>query len=230
MAHVDGPVHALIAWAAGPAAGRLTAPPPLRELARGRRVGELVRSAWSDPEVAAAVVGAVATAPVGDGLMTQVGLAVVAPGLARVLRRWARCGVDPVDLADLESDLVTEALAVLRAGPPSGPVASGWVVDRAWDRTRKRRRRDRARQASHRPLDDTVVAAAPAEGERAVVVAAGVVVDAFRAGRLGLGSARVLWLTGVAGCSCREAAARLGVAATAVRQRRSRALRSVAAA
>ena len=173
-----------------------------------------------------------ATAPLGDGLVAEVGLAVLAPGLARVVGRWARAGVDPVDLADLEADLVTEALAVLRERPAPGSVAAGWVVDRAWDRARKRRRRDRTREATHCPLDDTVIAAqvvaAPADSK--VVVAAGVVVDAFRAGRLGLGSAQVLWLTGVAGCSCPEAAARLGVAASAVRQRRSRALRSLAAA
>jgi hypothetical protein len=228
MARTAGPVHALIVWADSPTADRTVLPPGWPGLARFASVGDLVRCAWSDRAVAGEVIAAFMGPPDPDGVAVQAALAILAPRLAAVVGRWARAGVPPVDLEDMEGELVAETLFELRRG--SGVRPPGLVVDRAWDRVRKQRRRDRTRQSGHVRLADQIAAPGPDPAAvPAAVMAAGVVVDAYRQGWLSLPAAQALWATGVAGFSCADAAPLLGCAHGALRARRSRAIRALAA-
>ena len=89
----------------------------------------------------------------GDEWAELTALTIVAPRLAWVVRRWALAGVASADLADAESDLVTECWAEIRASggapPPDAPGLA--LVDRAWTRVRTRRTTLR-RRATHEVL------------------------------------------------------------------------------
>ncbi|MGH9124320.1 MAG: hypothetical protein ACRDZ8_06285 [Acidimicrobiales bacterium] len=196
-------------------------------------VGALVRAAWADPQLAATVIKDLAGLAAGDEVAAQAAVAVVAPRLLQVVGRWARAGVPPLELEDMAAELVAEVLAQLQGDPSPGSPAR--VVDVAWGRVRGRRRRDRRaadRQVTLDPAAATPVPAASvpsATDDGAWATAAGVVVEGFRSGRLSLPAAQALWATGVAGWPSAEAAARLGCRPEALRARRSRAIRALAA-
>jgi DNA-directed RNA polymerase specialized sigma24 family protein len=231
MTRTDSPLNRLVAWAADDAdtlhyrrlAARWSAAHPA--LAAYRSLGEIVRSGWADNNTAAVVVADLMAVGDAEGVGVQAALAVLAPRLARVVARWARAGVPACDLEDMEAELLAETLARLQDRPEPQP--PGAVVDLAWGRVRNTRRRHRRAAGRQVSLDESTAAAS--EAPAVLGVAALVVVDGFRSGRLSLPGAQALWATGVAGWSGVDAAARLGCGAAALRARRSRAIRALAA-
>ena len=172
-------------------------------------------------------------------------LALLAPRLRRVVARWRRAGARPVDLDDLEADLLAETLALL-LGPRRWPPAA--LVDGAWAAVRTGRRRQLARLARQLPL-----AAGGLTGRRRqlarlarqlplaaggltatvenppVLLAASIVIDAVRTGALTVQAAQAVWVTGVAGWPAEQATRQLGCRPDTLRARRSRAIRALAA-
>jgi DNA-directed RNA polymerase specialized sigma24 family protein len=230
MALTNGPLQQLITWATGPAdalPGRRAARrwgTVRPALAGYQSVGEVVRGGWSDTDRATVLIAELAALSERDGVATQAALAILAPRLAALVGRWARCGVPVGDLEDLEAHLVCETLEWLRSRRE--PTPPGAIVDLVWGQVRSGRRRHR-RVADRQVTLDATAAAGP-ETPTAVTAAAAVV-DAFRAGRLSLPAAQALWATGVAGWSAVDAADRLGCRPDALRARRSRAIRALAA-
>jgi DNA-directed RNA polymerase specialized sigma24 family protein len=226
MTRSHGPTHDLIAWANSPAASRLALSATHPLLTAHRSIGELVHAGWADADLAGRLLVALMAHADSEPVATEAALAILAPRLAVVIARWIRAGVAADDLDDMEADLVVETLALLKSG--AGPRPPAAIADRAWDRTRKSRRRHRTHQSALGHLDEVATNPTP-DRAPAAVTAAAIVIDNYRNGRLSLPAAQALWATGVAGCSCVEAADRLGCAPTAVRARRSRALRALAA-
>ena len=225
MTRSHGPVHDLIAWANSPAAHRVALRATHPVLAPHRSIGDVIHAGWADPDRAARLLIALMDHSDSQPLATDAALAIVAPRLAVVIARWVRSGVGADDLDDMEAELVVETLALLRSG--AGPRPPAAIADQAWDRTRRSRRRQH-RHGGFTPLDEAAGYPSP-DRAPAAVTAAAIVIDNYRNGRLSLSAAQALWATGVAGCSCAEAARRLGCAPTALRARRSRALRALAA-
>lgn len=230
MTRANGVLQQLTSWASEGADGhgerRWAARWGMRRsaLAGFASVGEVVRTAWADPARASVLLGELAVLAAEDEVAAQAALAILAPRLLGVVGRWARAGVPPVELEDMAADLVAEALAALRE--PSSPRPPGAVVDVAWGRARARRSRERRRSDRQVELDP---ATAAADGRDVFATAAGVVEDGYRSARISLSAAQALWATGVAGWSAAEAAAWLGCRPDAVRARRSRAIRALAA-
>lgn len=166
-------------------------------------------------------------------------LTVVA-GLSRrlgwVVARWARAGLPESDVAVLEADLVSEcwaAVALTAAscaqGRPVPPRPAMALVQLAWQRVRGARRRQVLRDARQVPIGENLSWPDVPETGRADVELAGEIVAAYRAGRLTLTAARLIFATRVAGLAPAEAAQLLGCSPQSVRTRRSRAERRLVA-
>jgi DNA-directed RNA polymerase specialized sigma24 family protein len=196
-------------------------------LAGFESVGEVVRAAWADPPQASAVLDELAVLSARDELAAQASVAVLAPRLLAVVGRWASAGVSHADLEDMAGELVVAALVALRERP--GPRTPGSIVDAAWGRVRSERRKERRSGARLVPLEPMAPQVAPAAREQTTAKAAALVVNAYRSGRLSLPAAQAVWATGVAGWPADAAAARLGCRPEALRARRSRAIRALAA-
>jgi DNA-directed RNA polymerase specialized sigma24 family protein len=235
MTESNSPLQRLIDWGASGAddrRGRRVAASwgQLRlSLAGYRSAGEVVRSGWGDGDRTAFLLAELMGLPDADGVALQAALAILAPRLGSVVARWRRSGVPAADLEDMEGELLAAAVEALRGsvGPrPPVPPSPGVLVDWAWAQVRNVRRR-------HRRAADRVVALDPAAASpaapAAVVAAAAVVVDGYRSGRLSLPAAQALWVTGVAGWSGADAARLSGCTPEAMRARRSRAIRALAA-
>jgi DNA-directed RNA polymerase specialized sigma24 family protein len=230
MTSTNSALQHLVAWASGSAddshhrriAARWAAASPA--LAGYASAGEVIRAGWANPDLATTLLAELTVIGAGDSVAVQAALAILTPRLVSVVARWARAGVPAGDLEDMEADLLAETVAALRARPDPQPPAV--VVDLAWAKARNTRRRHR--RATDRQVALDAAAAAPVTPV-AGVTAATVVIDAFRSGRLSLPAAQALWATGVAGWSGAEASARLGCQPAALRARRSRAIRALAA-
>ena len=176
----------------------------------------------------AAVLGVAA----GDGWAQLTVLAGVAGRLGWVVAGWARAGVAPSDVADLESELVAACWAAIVAaadGDSPPPDRPGLVlVDRAWSQVRTGRRRQRRHDTHDVPLPADLPAAAR-DGRPVLEVLAGEVTGAVTSGRLGLRPARAVYLTRVAGWSTIEAGGLLGCGAASLRTLRARAEHALAA-
>lgn len=167
--------------------------------------GEAATAARSDR-----VLFAVLVSRPDDETSTTAALSVVASRLVPVVACWARSGVPTAVLEDLDAELVTEVLSVVRDQP-------GWPAERmasvAWQRVSGRRRTERSRARRHVTLDE----------RRGPAVAA-------RSGRVCLtGSAGLVTLAALAGWGPAEAASRLGLTAAAWRTRTSRARKVIRA-
>jgi DNA-directed RNA polymerase specialized sigma24 family protein len=175
--------------------------------------------------MAANLLYALATLADGDGWASQTALALLAPPLKSIAVRWARAGVAAADHSDPEADLIAEVLSELRSRSVGSPER---IVDLAWARVRLSRQRQLRRLVRERELCSARDLVAPA-GRGPAEAAAGVIVDAVRSGRLSVPTARAVYLTGVVGWSASEAASKLGCRPHAVRARRCRAVRLLAA-
>jgi hypothetical protein len=171
-------------------------------------------------------------------------LAILGPRVTWVVSRWAAAGVPAGDLADVEADLVTETLTVIRGlmgdpGPP--PLRPGLlIVDRAWLAVRDRRRVTTRRHTHHDP-PDTSGTPRPDRGDQGdrgdrgdhgdprtgADLLAAAISDARTAGTVGAGPARALFLTRGLGLTTIEAAVELGTGPGSVRALRSRAARQI---
>jgi len=232
MTRTNSPLHQLIAWATDVADDRTHRQVARRwgserhSLAGYHSVGQAVRSAWADPELATVLIAELMALPDPDGVATQAAVAIVAPRLASVVARWVRAGVSGCDLEDMESELVAATIEWLRILP--GPVPPGAITDLAWARVRNARRRQ-LRAAGRQVTLDPAAMATETPSRAAAMTVARVVIDGYRSGRLSLPGAQALWATGVAGHSSTDAAQRLGCQPDALRARRSRAIRALAA-
>lgn len=155
-----------------------------------------------------------------DPVATLTALAVVAGRLQPIVRRWCRSGVGGEDLADAEADLVSEALAAMRADPSRPPAV---IAQMAWHRVEAIRRTQRsraARQEALGPAHDRLVPPAH-PGVRPL----GLIGEALAAGVLTAATAAVVW------AECNPAMTdREGCDPVAWRQRRFRARRALRAA
>jgi DNA-directed RNA polymerase specialized sigma24 family protein len=231
MAQTHGPLDDLIDWGgtgAGGRAGRRIAAAWSADhpaLAGYDSPAEMVRTGWADPRMAATLVYALAALADEGGWASQIALAILAPLLKSIAARWARAGVAAVDRSDLEADLIAEVLSELRSRPVASPDR---IVGLAWARVRLSRQRQLRRLAREKELSSARDLAATA-GHGPAEAAAGVIVDAVRTGRLSVPTARAVYMTGVVGWSASEAASKLGCRPDAVRARRCRAVRLLAA-
>jgi DNA-directed RNA polymerase specialized sigma24 family protein len=231
MAQTHGPLDDLIDWIGTGAGGRTgrrlaaawSADHP--ELADYPGPAEMVRAGWADPHMAATLLDTLATLADDDGWAAQTALALLAPRLRSIATRWARAGVAAADQSDLEADLIAEVLSELGSRPVASPER---IVGLAWARVRLSRQRQLRRLVRERELCSAEDLAASA-GRGPAEAAAGVIVDAVRSGRLSVRTARAVYLTGVVGWSASEAASKLGCHPHAVRARRCRAVRLLAA-
>lgn len=209
-------IRGLTDWLAGPEATRpipTWSSDPL--LSRYHSPAGAAARAVDDP----AVFTALASRDT-DPVATLTALAVVASRLQPIVRRWCRSGLPGEDLADAEADLVTEALAAMRADPSRPPAV---VAQMAWHRVEAIRRtlRSRAgRQEALAPAHDRLVP--PAQpGLRPL----GLIGEALAAGVLTAATAAVVW------AECNPPVIERGVCDPVVwRQRRSRARRALRAA
>ena len=185
----------------------------------------------ASPERQDRIVGGLLAQPAGDEWAELTVLAAVAPHLRRVVARWARAGVTGTDLVDLEAELVTACWTYIRAlmadggdCPPPDRAALA-VVDRAWQKTRDRRVRDRRRNAAYvlTSPQDLEEFDRDANNGPGGMFAALDQVAAVAARSSSLAPARALWLTSIAGYSTAEAAAVLHTTAGVVRVWRARA-------
>jgi hypothetical protein len=231
MAQTNGPLDGLIDWVSTGADGltgrRIAAAWSADDaaLAGYANPAAIVRAGWADPGRATVLVDALAALTDVDGWAEQTALAILAPPLRSIAARWARAGVAAADRSDLEADLLAEVLGQLRQRPVAPPER---IVALAWARVRMGRQRQLRRLARERALAAAVGLEAPAS-HGGPETAAAVIVDAVRSGRLSIPSARAVYLTGVVGWSASEAASKLGCRPHAVRARRCRAVRLLAA-
>lgn len=182
--------------------------------------------------VIAALIRHGGTEPLGQ--LTVV--SVLGRALGSVVAGWARAGIPPAEVTEMEADLVAgcwEAVAELAgqvtAGGPIPARVGLRLVDRARESVRGPRRRVRRAQAHQQPLDATTarVAVPGRSGCEALSVE---ISRAVRAGRLRHAEAAPLFLTRVVGFDVAEAARRLGCSAGVLRAVRSRAERRLIAA
>jgi DNA-directed RNA polymerase specialized sigma24 family protein len=168
----------------------------------------------------------------GDGWAELTVLAVLAPRLDWAVGWWRRAGVPAADLADLEADLIGTCWARVRAAMASGgqgPDRPGLaLVDRARAETRDRRARQRRQTARQVPTATLPDRPTVTGGETGIGLLSAVTAAAVTAGTLGMGPARALWLTRVAGYTTAETALLTGTSPGVVRVQRARAVRRLA--
>ena len=208
--------------------------PTLCGYSSAAEVSAAIRSA--SPTAQDALVEALLNLAEDDHLAQLTVVAGLSRRLGWVVARWARAGLPESEVAVLESDLVSECWAAValtaancaqgRTVPPRPPMA---LVQLAWQRVRGARRRQLLRDARQVPLGEKMAGPDAPETRRADVELAGEIVAAYRAGRLTLTAARLIFATRVAGLAPAEAAQLLGCSPQSVRTRRSRAERRLVA-
>lgn len=150
-----------------------------------------------------------------DETSTLAALAGIAPRLAAVLWHWWTCGTPDTEIEDLESQLVTECISLMRSQPELPPAV---LVRSARYRVFGRRRTERARNERHSQLrPDTTSAVVKADATEPSVLLP-----------LRRREATALWLW-ACGWKTHEAAELLGSTPQAVRASRSRGIRALRA-
>jgi hypothetical protein len=160
-----------------------------------------------------------------DPAATTAALAALAPRLGLISGCWKRSGLSGADLADAESDLVTECLAGLRANPHRTAVM---VVQTAWHRVHGRRRTTRARAARLVAIDHDHFRQAGAPDPGPLHQLQELLAEGLRDGTVSRLEAQSVWAAAT-GWTTPEACAAIGCSAPAWRARRSRAIRALAA-
>lgn len=201
-----------------------------------RTIGEVVRSCRQAPlPEQDRLLGALVASAGGEPLGQLAVLAGLSRHLGSVLACWRRGGTNPVDLAVLEADLVSEcwgAVALLYSNLDAGGPLPGRVsltlVAAARHSVRTPLRRE-LRAAARRDEVEQLAGFSAAEERPVAEQLADEIGRAVRAGRISATAAAPVFLTRVAGYSTVEAAKALGHSPATLRALRSRAERSLVA-
>jgi hypothetical protein len=202
--------HPVPAWADHPVLAAFATPAEAALAARGRD-GERVVAALA--------------ARRDDPAATTAALAALAPRLGLISGCWKRAGLSGADLADAESDLVTECLAGLRADPDR-PAAV--AVQAAWHRVHGRRRTARVQAGRLVPFDCDHFRRAEDPGPGPLHELQDLLAEAVGEGTVSRLEAQSVWAAAT-GWTTSEACRATGCSPAAWRARRSRAIRSLAA-
>ena len=160
-----------------------------------------------------------------DPVATLAALGALAPSLQLIAARWERAGLTGADLADAESDLVTECLALLRSDPyRPGPA----VVQGAWHRVNGRRRTARARAARQVPFDADSLLLSRHRDRGPLRDLQDLLAEGVADGTVSRLEAQSVWAVAT-GWTTSEACAVTGCSPPAWRARRCRAIRALAA-
>lgn len=176
------------------------------------------------------ILAALLAQAAGDEWAELTVMAVLAPRIGWVVASWVRAGMTAAAVEWWEAELTVAVWTAVRAvmADPAGPPLDRPgldLVDTARATVRIGQRRQRRRSARHTDRPDDLSEGAPTAGDvrPAAVVLGGALVDAYRAGQVGLAPARALWMTRVAGYPTDRAAELLGTSPATVRAWRSRA-------